>query len=218
MRGDPAGAYAAAGAAVAGGYAASGAAGAGSYGAPAARYGAPPGPPSGYAASGAASGYKSGAPTNSPPNMGRPARLPPVDERRRASGPGGMPPPSGAPPHQGNPGSPRLHPNSPAPNGPGRQFQNAQRYSLVDPGSAGSSPMSSPRPPQQQGAGTPPLRRPGGPGSSAGPPPPQQQLLQQQNAPDPGPQRQRPGKGPMTFEEMGIATQRAEENGNCVVM
>ncbi|KAL1946440.1 hypothetical protein VTO73DRAFT_15567 [Trametes versicolor] len=178
-------------------------------------YGAAAGAPSGYGPPGpsgyAPSGYGSGLPqTSSPPSMGRPTRLPQVDEQgysgRRPSGPpGSVPPPGASPPHGAS--------ARPRPNGQQQQFQHAARYSLVDPGSGGSSPAPSPRPLQQQAAGTPPLRRPGGPGSSAGAPQPLPQ-----SAPEPAPLRPKPGNGPKTFEEMGIATQRAEENGNCVVM
>ncbi|KAI0630914.1 hypothetical protein C8Q77DRAFT_1159633 [Trametes polyzona] len=164
---------------------------------------------SGYNGPVAGPGYGGYPPTSSSPGMGRPNRLPQSDEyansSRRPSGQGQQS------------GSPRMQPAGvpPATHGPQRQFQNAHRYSLVDPGSGGS-PAPSPRPPphHQQGAGTPPLRRPGGPGAAAGPPP-------QSHAtppPDAGPQRPKPSKGPATFEEMGIATQRAEENSNCVVM
>ncbi|KAI0642467.1 hypothetical protein C8Q79DRAFT_917162 [Trametes meyenii] len=169
----------------------------------------------GAAGGAAAPGYGGPPLSNSPPGMGGP-RLPPVDQlshsSRRPSGSAGVP--GGAPLAQSQPGSPRLRPTAGPPNGPQRQFQNAHRYSLVDPGSGSAG---SPRPQQQQqqqqpGAGTPPLRRPGASGSpypQHGPPP-------SQAAPEP--QRHKPGKGPQTFEEMGIATQRAEDNSNCVVM
>ncbi|KAH9886008.1 hypothetical protein C8Q73DRAFT_740386 [Cubamyces lactineus] len=177
-----------------------------------------------------------GAPvSNSPPGMGIPARLPPVEElansSRRASGPGVPPggPIPGASPPSSHPGSPRLHPTSPPVNGPPhphRQFQNAHRYSLVDPGTGSGSGAPSPRLQQHQQppAGTPPLRRPGSgvpPGTPGYPRPPQQGGGPPQGGPEqgvPAPPKQRPAKGPQTFEEMGIATQRAEENSNCVVM
>ncbi|KAI0665457.1 hypothetical protein C8Q78DRAFT_1064822 [Trametes maxima] len=165
----------------------------------------------GFAGAAVAPGYGGPPLSSSPPGVGGP-RFPPADQlsssSRRPSGPTGMP--GGAPPPQGQPGSPRLRPTAGPPNGPQRQFQNAHRYSLVDPGSG--SAAGSPRPQQQPGAGTPPLRRPGASGS----PYPQQGAPPPQAAPEP--QRHKPGKGPQTFEEMGIATQRAEDNSNCVVM
>ncbi|KAI0349606.1 HCP-like protein [Trametes cingulata] len=177
-----------------------------------------PGAAAGYGAAGAAgsaaAGYGGAPVSSSPPSMGVPARLPPADDHlngpRRASGPTGVPPAmAGAPHPQSHPGSPRLPPNSPPVNGPQRQFQGAHRYSLVDPG-AGTGAAQSPRPVYpQQPAGTPPLRRP--PGGTGSPAPPQ-------GAAEPPAHRHKPSKGPQTFEEMGIATQRAEDNSNCVLM
>ncbi|KAI8969754.1 hypothetical protein BD414DRAFT_502548 [Trametes punicea] len=180
--------------------------------------------PYGAAAGATGSPAPFGAPhTSSPPGMGVPARLPPVDPLatapRRASGPASMPgPPGGAPVPQSFSASPRPLPSSPAVNSPQRPFPNAQRYSLVDPGSS-SGAAQSPRPPHpQQPAGTPPLRRPGGAalGSPANAPAPLPQ-----SGPDPAggaPARPRPSKGPQTFEEMGIPTQRVDEGSNCVIM
>ena len=101
-----------------------------------------------------------------------------------------------------------------------KPFANAQRYSLVDPGSGGGGEAGSPKP--QQHSGTPP------PGRRT----PQQQQ-QQQQAPTVGggqPQQQeipqlgygggpagRPSKGPQTFAEMGIQSTKLE-NKDCVIM
>ena len=157
-----------------------------------------------------------GAPpmTSSPPGMAAP--LPRVDEyqngARRPSGPPGTPGapgmPQGPPPHAA--ASPRPHPGQhnagPYPSGAAPPHSQ-QRYG------AGPGPASSPRP-----AGTPPMRRHGGPGSQprrdespAGRPPSQQQ---QQQAPPSRPAT----TGPKTFAEMGIATQKLEDDSNCVIM
>ncbi|KAI0759270.1 hypothetical protein BD413DRAFT_675032 [Trametes elegans] len=170
------------------------------------------------------------APFSTPPGAMGPPRLPPVQElghsSRRGSGATGMPPPMpnampnpNVPHPSSHPNSPRLHPNTP-PGGAGagqhrQQFQGANRYSLVDPGSGGAP---SGRPSPQQAAGTPPLRRPGGGGTPQPQPQHQQQPQPQPQQSAPGPQRHKPGKGPQTFQEMGIATTSVESDSNCVVM
>ncbi|KAH9848310.1 HCP-like protein [Lenzites betulinus] len=228
--------------------AAAGGAGMGTYGAAGAGGAAAA---SGYGAAGAAhSGYGGSPPSNSPPNIGQPTRLPPADEYangpRRTSAehrtqqsyggtpqlpPGALPPPNAAfqnarryslvDPGSGGPSPAAMSagstpPNARPPNGAQQRApQNAHRYNLADPGAAGMSPVS-PRPPtgQQRIAGTPPLRRQEGRQSPQGTLPPQGSSP----AFEPGTPNVRPGKGPATFAEMGIATQRAEENSNCVVM
>ncbi|KAI0716270.1 hypothetical protein C8Q76DRAFT_692038 [Earliella scabrosa] len=179
----------------------------------------------GHPAAGAAAADwgRQGAMTNSPPGMGQSAPLPRVDEygsgngHRRPSGPPGGPGMPGSPmPMPAGPGAtprPYSQQNSPRPNLPPGAAAPHQRY-----GSAGPGPSASPRP-----AGTPPLRRPGG-GPGSQPPqqrPPQQQPEQPPQQPPPQQQQQqqqRPHKGPQTFAEMGIATQRVEDDSNCIVM
>ncbi|KAI0739282.1 hypothetical protein C8Q80DRAFT_1112956 [Daedaleopsis nitida] len=178
----------------------------------------PLGPATGAAASPGMpmGGGRQGPLTNSPPGMGQ-APLPRVDEY--ANGPHRPSLPSGAGMPSGN-NTPRPYPpqnNSRPYMPPGAAPQQPhpahQRYGSAGPG---PGPASSPRP-----AGTPPLRRPGaGPGrpsyEGAPPPAPQQQQQQQQQRP---PQQQKPQKpGPQTFAEMGIATQRVEDDSNCVIM
>ncbi|KAH9910439.1 HCP-like protein [Epithele typhae] len=146
---------------------------------------------SAYGASGP-SAYRSTPTTNSPPNMGQNAPLPQLNERRQPTGPHGA---------MASPGpgmNPRPQQSGPRPGGP--PMQDGRRHPS---GSVG--PASSPRP-----AGTPPLRRPGGgPGPQSQPPP-------QQAAP--APLSRPPPKGPQTFAEMGIATQKVEDDSNCVIM
>ncbi|EMD35255.1 hypothetical protein CERSUDRAFT_116068 [Gelatoporia subvermispora B] len=150
--------------------------------------------------------------TNGPPAAVAPAQLPPVAEYNMA-----MPP--------SNSYSPRPSMSGPPPQAPqARPFANAPRYSLADPG-VGSAPPSastSPRPglpvspapatareklrqqtQQQQG------RPNGAPGVAPYPEPPEE---------DAPPARPPPGRGPKTFEEMGIVSHKASEEKECVIM
>ena len=167
--------------------------------------------------------------TNSPPEMGRPTPLPPVDEPRTSSipipvsasasmpnstnprmrqsyGSGPAPAPAAASAYAPSPLSTPLS-SSPAPGGSARPYANATRYSLADPGS-GSAPRpnlsNSPMP-----SGTPPLRRPGEGGRLAEPAGYSGKGGSAAHAPKPA--------GPQTFAEMGIASTKVQDDG-CVVM
>lgn len=153
----------------------------------------------GAAGAAAAAGYSRAPMTSSPPGMGQSAPLPRVDERRQASGSYAGPPAGMTPRPQHQQSGPR--PGGAPPPDP-------RRYP-----SGGPGPASSPRP-----AGTPPLRRPGGPGSQPPPQQPQAQPQQQQQQQAPPPLARPPTKGPQTFAEMGIATQKVEDDSNCVIM
>ncbi|OBZ65105.1 Chitin synthase regulatory factor 4, partial [Grifola frondosa] len=174
--------------------------------------GGPAGPRhGGLTAAGASAGFSS-AVSSSPPQMGIPASLPPVEgqhpPRRPISAAAAAQP--GTVPQQ-NPTSPRMRPASSQSPAQARPFANATRYSLVDPGSGTQSPSHSPP------ASTTPLRPHGRPQSkpSGGPAPPQGPSAEP--AADSPPQRP-PTRGPQTFAEMGIATQKAEDDSNCVIM
>ncbi|KAI0071872.1 HCP-like protein [Panus rudis PR-1116 ss-1] len=188
-----------------------------SFGAPPPQQGYGPPPPQGYG----------GAYTSSPPNQN--ARLPPVSEY---------------PPHPSQPHSHSPHPSQTFPSHPTRgssippplsvaplhvgprppkqdpqqqqQFQGAQRYTLVDPGTPAASPGPGPQASQQGGQygapgtpGAPGFGGPGGQGGGMGGP----------GTPGgaPGTPGAKPQKRPQTFAEMGIASTRAEDK-DCVIM
>lgn len=150
-------------------------------------------PPIAVGAAAAAGGY--GAPQI---QSGAPPRLPTVGESQ-------SPYPSPQPQPHAASASPRPRPPQ-ATSGPqARPFQNATRYSLADPG---SSPSASPRPGAGAG-GSAPHRQPSG---QQQPPP-----SGFDNAGGAPPPVQKPGKGPQTFAEMGIASTTAQKD-DCVIM
>ncbi|KAI0760006.1 hypothetical protein C8Q74DRAFT_1293305 [Fomes fomentarius] len=184
------------------------------------------GRPAGGPPPGPAEWNRQGAITNSPPGMGQGAPLPPLNEYANANGPRRASGTPGVPLGPGGTQRPYPPQNSPRPNYPAsaappaqphahHQHPAHQRYGSAGPGPGpGPGPGSSPRP-----AGTPPLRRPGAGGAGQQPQqpqsrPPQQPLQEAQ----PATQQKLPHKGPQTFAEMGIATQKLEDDSNCVMM